>query len=275
MTAQVPWWGIIGRLMGKRINPDIFLDVVDKTPNDGIIVLRGLMTRLLVVGPAPLADVLVHKSYDFAKFGNVRRFLRPILGDGLVVVEGDRHKFLRKNTQPAFSFRHIKELYPMMWKKAMVFTDTLRSEASGEESGRVEMTYWASKVTLDIIGIAGLGREFHAMKNPDDEVVKLYDRLTSPSRDRFIFLTMSLLFPKLVRFLPWKMNRLFKEVTTGLQNICKQLVRDKQEAIVKNADDNFDILSLLIKTDNFSETELADQLLTFLAAGYVTANPRP
>ena len=33
--------------------------------------------------------------------------------------------------------------------------------------------------------------------------------------------------------------------------------------------DHFDVLSLLIKSDNFTDNELKDQLLTFLAAGYV------
>jgi len=40
--------------------------------------------------------------------------MRYIVGDGLLVVEEDEHKFLRSNTMPAFCFRYIKELYPMM-----------------------------------------------------------------------------------------------------------------------------------------------------------------
>jgi cytochrome P450 len=55
--------------------------------------------------------------------------VRYIVGDGLVVVEEDAHKFLRKNAKPAFCFRHIKELYPMMWAKSVVLATKLREES--------------------------------------------------------------------------------------------------------------------------------------------------
>lgn len=58
------------------------------------------------------------------------------------------------------------------------------------------------------------------------------------------------------------------EQTTNIRAISGQPVRDKMEAISKCRDGHFDILSLLIKSNNFSGGELVNQLLTFLAAGY-------
>lgn len=52
-----------------------------------------------------------------------------------------------------------------------------------------------------------------------------------------------------------------------LRTICRGLVIEKREAIKTNADDHFDILSILIKSNDFSDDALVDQLLTFLAAG--------
>jgi cytochrome P450 len=83
-----------------------------------------------------------------------------------------------------------------------------------------------------------------------------------------LYFLMSVTFSRgFVKWLPWETARTFEETTTNIKAICGQLVRDRIEAIAKGGDDHFDILSLLIKSNNFSEGELVDQLLTFLAAG--------
>ncbi|KAK5662466.1 hypothetical protein OQA88_8377 [Cercophora sp. LCS_1] len=264
---------LLARIRNRLPPGQLILDIAEKTPNDGIILLQGQATSLVLTKPAPLADLLVHHPYDFAKFDYVRDFLRPVLGDGLVVVEGDRHKFLRKNAQPAFKFSHIKELYPMMWKKAVLFTDVLDRKVKANEGGRVEMNGWASKVTIDIIGIAAFGREFNVLTNPDDPLINNYDELLKPGKTKFLYFLLSATFSRnFVRMLPWKVAQTFEKTTFNIKSICAQLVRDKTEAVAKNADDHFDILSLLIKSNNFSESELVDQLLTFLAAGHETTS---
>jgi len=88
-----------------------------------------------------------------------------ILGDGLILVEGDEHKFQRKHLAPAFSFRHIKDLYPIFWQKAQDLVGRVTAEIHENlqlhdqdekvNQGVVEVNHWANKVTMDIIGVAG------------------------------------------------------------------------------------------------------------------------
>lgn len=87
-----------------------FLKWVTEVPNGGLIHFRGFFyqDRLILTNPHSLGEVLVQKSYDFERPGRLRNFLRRILGDGLIIVEGDEHKFQRKHIMPVFSFRHIK-----------------------------------------------------------------------------------------------------------------------------------------------------------------------
>lgn len=190
------------------------------------------------------------------------------------MVERDQHKFLRKNSMPAFHFRHIKELYPMIVGKAKILTKTLKYEIQGGEngdekgSGVVELSTWASKVTFDIIGIAGLGRKFNVVEKATEPLQEIYEQLLQPSREKLVFSMMSLVFGYgFVKYLPLRMNNIFTRLTTSLDEICGVMIQEKREAITKKGDDHFDILSLLIKTNNFSDSELKDQLLTFLAAG--------
>ncbi|KFA69086.1 hypothetical protein S40285_08235 [Stachybotrys chlorohalonatus IBT 40285] len=259
----------------KRAPGDLFIDVANEYPDEELLCLSPLQQQLLVTKPRLLADILVHHPYDFIKPKPTTRFLRYVLGDGLIIVEGDQHKFLRKNTMPAFNFRHIKDLYPMMWRKAELLTTVLRQQdlGSGEESVVVDLSTWASRVTLDIIGIAGLGREFNTLKTPTDPIQNIYEELLEPSSEKlaYAFLSFIIGIPA-VRFIPWRMNGVFRRLTTSLSSICMNMIQDKRAAIFKNHDSHFDILSLLIKSGNFSDIELKDQLLTFLAAGHETTS---
>ncbi|KAL2130253.1 hypothetical protein VTI74DRAFT_6692 [Chaetomium olivicolor] len=256
---------------------DLFLDLAKRYPDEDLIALDALGRQILVAKPHLLADLFSHKCYDFAKPRRIAAFLRLIIGDGLITLEEDRHKFLRRSTQPAFHVRHITDLYPMMWTKAGILTRRLKSEiangvnAESKGSAVLELTGWASRVTLDIIGIAGMGREINAVEKASDPLQELYEELLEPDREKIVFAALNLGFGyPLIKMLPWKMNQLFVYLTTSLDNICRDLIREKRHAIVQKEDDHFDILSLLIKSNNFDDEVLKDQLLTFLAAGHET-----
>ena len=66
--------------------------------NEGLIRFRDLFNRegLIATTPMTLKTVLNDKTYDYVKQPSTVDALRPVLGDGLVLVEGDVHKFQRK-----------------------------------------------------------------------------------------------------------------------------------------------------------------------------------
>ena len=77
------------------VGPGIVLrSWANSVPNDGIIRYLDFfnLERLAVVSPAALADVLVHKCYDFEKPPQLRKGISRILGMGLFLAEGDVHK---------------------------------------------------------------------------------------------------------------------------------------------------------------------------------------
>jgi len=164
----------------------------------------------------------------------------------------------------------------MMWKKAVALTEVVAAEVKeSAEPGSdekdlhavVEINHWANKVTMDIIGVAGLGREFNALKNSDDELIQNYEEILEPTAEKAAYFACQIIFGPIILKTPWRMNERLRVTTGNLNRITSQLVRDKREAIKANADENFDILSVLIKSDDFSDQELVDQMLTFLAAG--------
>jgi len=147
---------------------DVLLRFISNVPNEGLIRFPTLFNQysLLLTDPSSLQEVLTQKTYDFEKPKDLRDFLRLILGNGLIVVESDEHKFQRKHLTPAFHFRHIKELYPVFWSKSVDLVGRITAEIhanpeptsenkSKHLEGIVEINHWANKVTMDIIGVGG------------------------------------------------------------------------------------------------------------------------
>ncbi|KAF2774449.1 putative P450 monooxygenase [Teratosphaeria nubilosa] len=254
-----------------------------EVPNDGLIRFYGFFNadRVLLASPKALGELLVSKTYDFEKPKPARDFLRKILGDGLIIVEGDVHKFQRKNIMPMFSFRSIKDLYPIFWDKSIQLVQGVAQqiaehpEQRGESKSKtsvVEINHWANQVTMDIIGLAAMGRDIQALKNSDDPLVQKYEEILEPTVEKQIFFLISLLFPgDWLSYLPWAVVKRFNYLVPSLNQICLDFIRTKKEKVKSNPD-NKDILSLLLRSNNFSDEQLVDQLLTFLAAGHETTS---
>ncbi|KAI1359098.1 cytochrome P450 [Xylaria arbuscula] len=259
-----------------RPGGDLFLELIKKYPDQEILNLTAFDYQVVVTKPRLLPDLLVHRPYDFIKPPKLSGLLRHVLGDGLIMVEGDQHKFLRKNSMPAFSFRHIKDLYPMIWNKSNLMCEVLKEAletGEGRDTGAVDLANWTSRVTLDIIGVAGMGREFNMLKKAEDPILGIYEQLLEPAPEKLLFAMSSILLGlNFVRLLPWRMNSLFRYLTSSLSDFCMPMIQEKKDAILESKDDHFDILSLLIKSGNFTDLQLRDQLLTFLAAGHETTS---
>ncbi|RMZ82315.1 hypothetical protein DV738_g1727, partial [Chaetothyriales sp. CBS 135597] len=247
-------------------------------PNDGLLLARQVFNREMVIptSAANLKTILNENVYDYTKPSNLVDVLRMILGDGLILVEGDVHKFQRKHLQPSFHSKFIKELYPVFWAKSCELVNTLKESVNAPE---LEMGVWCTRVTLDIIGIAGFGRDFHSLRNVDDEFVANYQELLEPRRDTALFFFFNMITPNwLVMMIPfWKVPKTFKRISKALFSFGYNMAKDRRTELnsVKLHDQKEsrkDILSLLVKSNDFTDAELAHQALTMMAAGHETTS---
>lgn len=278
---------------------------VKNIPNDGLIHFRGWFnTSVLVPTNAEnLKTVLSDHTYDYEKPNHFITLLRRVLGEGLILVESDVHKFQRKHLLPSFQVKHIRDLYPMFWAKSCELTNSLLSESPGasdqeaaaagdmvsatdaspgttpltDAHGTVlEFGQWCMRATLDIIGIAGLGRDFGSLQNPQDELVQRYHEVLEPDREKLLWFAMQVVLPQwLVSALPWHINTKFKEIQGYLYKFALDVVQRRRQRFAqdKQAQASMnDIISLLVKSNDFSDVELAHQTLTMMAAGHETTS---
>ncbi|KAJ5662105.1 Cytochrome monooxygenase FUM15 [Penicillium maclennaniae] len=248
-------------------------------PNEGLIrfYIVGNLERILLTSPKALSELLVTKNYDFEKPLTVRQSLRRVVGDGILLAEGDEHKLQRKNLMPAFAYRHIKDLYPVFWAKSAEMVRRIQQDIESRDStadNTIQVRDWASRATLDIIGVAGMDHDFDSLRDPGNTLSKSYKRIfVSPGLTTKILFVVAMLLGnvEVITKLPTKRNRDIYEGGEVVRNVARQMIREKKAKMKDpNATAGVDIISVAMKSGTFNEENLVDQLMTFLGAGHET-----
>ncbi|KAJ5880893.1 uncharacterized protein N7473_011946 [Penicillium subrubescens] len=253
-------------------------DWINEVPNSGLIRYRMRFNKevIFVTNPKGLSEVLVQKSYEFAKPAKLRLGLGRILGVGLIVAEGNEHKRQRKLLMPAFSHRHIKNLYPIFWDKSVALARVLEESITqnvGQSTKVFDVADWLARATLDILGAAGLGEEFDTLHNPDNEICSAYRNVFEQKPPKGILaMGLFLLREALTTALRLPRNDSISAATKTLTGVARRLIAGKRAKVSTEESEGggLDIISVALASDSFTDSMLENHLLTFLAAGHET-----
>ncbi|KAL2822288.1 cytochrome P450 [Aspergillus cavernicola] len=253
-------------------------------PNSGLLryYVVGNMERVLVTTPKAMSELLVQNAYEFEKPEMMRRSLGRIAGKhGVLLVEGQEHKRHRKNLMPAFSYRHIKDLYPTFWSKSVEMVKCIEQDLQARGSADdnvVEVRPWASRATLDIIGLAGMDQDFGSLADPKNEIAEQYHRILQdpPLWLKLLFAAAFVLGRgNIIQALPIQRNRDLMDGCEYIRGVAQRLISEKKNRVKHNPDEvesGKDILSVALRSGTFTDEELIDQMMTFLAAGHETTS---
>jgi cytochrome P450 len=245
--------------------------------------------RLCTMDTRAINHVLTH-SYDYQKPEHVRYNLSQILGHGVLFVEGDKHKQQRKIMNPAFGPGQIRALTGIFMEKAIQLRDIWSSEiAKSGHEGRINVLSWLSKMTLDVIGLAGFNYEFNAL-NPDEKPNELNSAFATMFQAGQQLSPLPILqawFP-IFRAVPSERGRKIKAGQNTMGRIGRQLLSDSKAAIEeserggkRNSAQRRDLLSLLVTANTspdlldsqrLSDEDVLAQVPTFLVAGHETTS---
>ncbi|KAF7171586.1 hypothetical protein CNMCM5623_003955 [Aspergillus felis] len=205
-------------------------------PNDGILryYIVGNMERLTITSPAVLSEILVSKAYDFAKPLVIQQTLRRVPGNGILIAEGEEHKFQRKNLKPAFAYRHIKDLYPVFWSKGTEMAKLIRKDLQSRkapEDNTIQVRTWASRSSLDIIGLAGMGRDFDSLHDPENSLSQSYEMIfATPGLGTKILFILGMLLGNTTWLakLPTKQNQLIDTGCRNIRDATRRMIREQK-----------------------------------------------
>jgi cytochrome P450 len=117
-----------------------------------------------------------------------------------------------------------------------------------------------------------MGRDFCSLQDKDNRVAESFLNILEPTTEKMAFLAMNFTLPQwIAQRVPWRMNDVITNETNFLRNLCNDIVREKRQTLAASKasakDLEADILGTMMLGGDFSDTELVDQMLTFLAAG--------
>lgn len=178
---------------------------------------------------------------------------------------------------PAFQYRHVKDLYAIFWSKSRemveAVTETVNEKGPAhhvEDAPVIELSSWTRSATLDIIGLACLGKDFNSMQDPNSELNHAYRIIfASHAIPSALLVEMSHFLPiGILDHLPSKQNREVAAAIIKIRSICRKQISSKKERISAQKDSGVDILAVALRSGAFTDENLVDQMMTFLAAGH-------
>ena len=80
----------------------------------------------------------------------------------------------RKALMPSFAHRNIKKLHPIFWSKSVEMANAIEKQfqSSSSKNTVIQVSDWATRVSLDIIGLTGMGHDFGAIQDPESNFVR-------------------------------------------------------------------------------------------------------
>ncbi|KAI9243654.1 cytochrome P450 [Sporodiniella umbellata] len=237
--------------------------------------------RVAVTDSRWLKQVLTTQVYDFIKPPGSSEFLRKFLGDGLLVAEGDEHRFQRKVLNPAFSVTAIRSMVPQIAQPGLELRQHWLGQLKEDVATELQISSDLSMTTLDVIGLAGFGQDFGSLRYAgtaqQSKLSQAY--LAIFSNDASLLRVLSFLFPVL-RYLPTERNRMIKRHLDWLNEESMALVQAgiQRGANEKKGQAPKDLLSLMVNLiddetgKGLTAEQLKHQCLTFLAAGHETTS---
>jgi cytochrome P450 len=173
---------------------------------------------------------------------------------------------------PAFNFRHIKELYPIFWAKSQELVTCIEAQLKKTApDNAVEIGEWISRATLDIIGLAGMGQDFNSLKDPDTKLNRVYRNIFQPSGAAQILGLLQFFIPFFIlRALPLQRNDDVLAASRLARETSRQLIQAKKEKLEKKETLSPDIISVALESGGFTDEQLVDNMMTFMAAGHET-----
>jgi cytochrome P450 len=210
---------------------------------------------VVVSQPDLVHEVLVTKADSFVK-GTSFRFLRPILGDGLLTSEHELHRRQRKLMAPAFAHRRIAAYADTMAAYAE------RAQAGWGDGARIDLADAMMRLTLEIAGKTLLDADVDQNASAVGAAVSL---LMHRVNARMSTPLSSLLAPA-------SRDASVRGAIATLDDVILRIIGERRASRT----DTGDLLSMLLAAqeegtgEGMSDRQVRDEVMTIFLAGHET-----
>ena len=219
----------------------------------------------LINQPELVKLVLKERPDDFPKSGRVSEGLRPLLGDGVFLTNGEVWKRQRRIIDPAFEGGRLRETFPSMWAAAEGAVKRLEASVGQE----IEVEQHTSHATADVIF-----RTLFSIPIENEIAAEMFREFHRYQRSQPL-LNLAAVLP-----LPRWMPRFFRSATrrsaAKIRAAITQLTTDRHAQIEAGTAPD-DLATKIMTTadplsgEKFTAEEMVDQVSIFFLAGHETS----
>lgn len=219
----------------------------------------------LVNQPELVKTVLKERPDDFPKSSRVSEGLRPLLGDGVFLTNGEVWKRQRRIIDPAFEGGRLRETFPAMWAASEGAVKRLKAH----QGQVVEMEEQTSHATADVIF-----RTLFSIPIEHEIAAEMFNEFRIYQRSQPL-LNLAAIFP-----MPRWMPRFFRSDTRAsagkIRALITQLTQERSDAIITGTAPD-DLVTKIMTTrdpvtgETFTTEEMVDQVSIFFLAGHETS----
>ncbi|KAJ7045418.1 cytochrome-450 hydroxylase [Mycena alexandri] len=291
----VPTWfgNHLQHVLNPTVTPKVY-DIFVKRYGRSVRI-RGLGPwdeRLLTLDPVSLTHI-VKNTAVYEKPWQSRALITSLIGCGMLSAEGQVHKRQRRVALPAFSGQNMRSLVDIAFKKGIELRDAWVDllPAAGSETtsaARIDVCQFLSRVTFDVVGLAGFDYSFNSIRDETNELFVAYRDMfeVAISQGSAFRTLLSIYLPRINRLFPDKTVRTLDRCREVIHRVAGSLIQDKKQKIAegeKSGDpyDGKDLLTLLLKSNTatdlppehrISDDDILNNINTFMFAGSDTSS---
>ncbi|GMI64310.1 PHYB ACTIVATION TAGGED SUPPRESSOR 1 [Hibiscus trionum] len=229
---------------------------------------KGIQAELVISEPELVKEVMRNSEKAFPK-SKPSIYVRRLLGNGLVFVEGERWVKRRKLSNHTFHGERLKNMTPAV----IASVETMLERWKGQEGKEIEVFGEFRLLTSEVISRTAFGSSYLE----GEKIFAMLNKL-SIIVGRNIFKTS---IPFINKF--WKSADLLEseKLTKEIRDCVMKIVKKREDRVVNGEADRFgnDFLGLLVNAyhdsddkNRLSMEDLVDECKTFYFAGQETVN---
>jgi len=261
-TPPAPAGTLSGRAIAKALRDNALLAFPPEAFEDEVV-HRGFFGRQQIIlnRPAAIHHILIENPDNYRRTPATMRILRPLLGDGLLLSEGEDWRFQRRTVAPAF----VPRTMPLLTRHVARAAEATVASLTGSAERHVDLLAAMQSLALEIAGTSMFSL---AMERYRPELRDLIARYTKGlGRPTLLDFLLPLAIPSPRDFARRWVRRRWVDLIGRI--IAERRVRASQAA----PSDLFDLLSMARDPESgapFSAEALLDQVATLIAAGHET-----
>ncbi|KAA8532859.1 hypothetical protein F0562_033024 [Nyssa sinensis] len=228
----------------------------------------GSKARLVITEPELIKDILNNKDGAYPKL-KIQGYVKNLLGDGIVVAEGEKWSKLRKLANHAFYAENLKGMVPAMTATVEAMLERWRHN----EGKEIEVYQEFRILTSEVISRTAFGSSYLEGKNIFEMLTKL-GVLIAKNEYRIPF-------PSIGNFFKSRDQIEADKIEQSIRDSITEMIKKREEKVMRGETESFgcDFLGSLIKAQHDSDKtkrvcidEMIDECKTFYIAGHETTS---